>query len=442
MGTLNLDRISRIGLEFRAGRLAPMELLWRTRDCQVSNARDKVVGLLGMLVPTRTEEKFEPDCTWPVETLFYHFAKYVLRNCTFSERTALLSFAGLSRRRGSPQQEENPEPPVAPLPSWVPDWLAHGSLSPAIFAILREKPFNASKGMFPVTYSLGEYGTAECFITQVEFSLGTIKSLSRTEPELKTDDYSDRAGPVQSTSQPANESPVLTSRDISTASLRHADLQWLRWHNDAVQVFHAARSMGKLSRYEDGVDTAFALTLLAGDDYKEANATATSILIENLSEVFAAVVEDISLDHPRLSTSFNNAAGMYRTQTVVAHRGRRFAVTEDGFIGLVPACSEEERKYVLVGGSSIQDVIEGEIAEGLSAGDRDPLFIYQWTVVELRVTAMGSICRFSEDKSRQGWNEAQNRMLQLLLERQASLAVRNHGTANRFYVGVSFLRIV
>ncbi|KAJ3454065.1 hypothetical protein MRS44_018697 [Fusarium solani] len=388
IGNLNLDRIMRIRLEFQAGGLAPMKLLWRTRDCQVSNPRDKVVGLLGMLVPTLTKEKFEPDYTWPVETLFYHFAKYVLRNCRFSDRAALLSFAGLSRRR-SPQQG-TPERP-APLPSWVPDWLTHGTSSLAVFAILREKPFNASKGMLPVMYPLGEYGTAECFITQLGHSLGTITSLSRTEAELKTDD-NDGGSSVQST-QPANE--PLTARNVNTAALRLADLRWLRWHNDAVRVFHAAMSTGKLSRYED-VETAFALTLLAGDDYKGANATITSIPIEKPSEALAVVVEDISSDHPRLATSFTHPAGMFKTQTLAAYRDRRFAVTEDGYIGLVPACSEvgdqvsilggvtvpfvlrrkEERKYVLVGDSYIQGVMEGEVAEGLSAGDWDPLFIY------------------------------------------------------------------
>lgn len=177
VGILNFDRIVRIRLEFRAGRLTPMQLLWRTRDCKVSNPRDKVIGLLGMLMPTLRRERFEPDYTWPTDELFYHFAKYVLQNFHFSDRVALLSFAGISRRR-KPQQDI-PEVETA-LPSWVPDWLAHDSAGAAVFSIIREKPFNASKGTLPVMYALGDYGTDECFITQTGYSLGKIMCLSRS----------------------------------------------------------------------------------------------------------------------------------------------------------------------------------------------------------------------------------------------------------------------
>jgi hypothetical protein len=36
----------------------------------------------------------------------------------------------------------------------------------------------------------------------------------------------------------------------------------------------------------------------------------------------------------------------------------------------------EERKYELVGDSYVQGIMEGEVAEGLSIRDWDPLFIY------------------------------------------------------------------
>ncbi len=378
VGTLNLDRIMRIRLEFRAGRLAPMSLMWRTRDCQVSNPRDKVVGLLGMLVPTLTRGRFEPDYSWPVETLFYHFAKYILRNCGFSDRAGLLSFAGLSRRRKANQEE--PEA-LAPLPSWVPDWLAHDTLSPAVFSILREKPFNAAKGTMPVMYSLGEYGVRDCFLTQVGYSLGKIMSLS-AEAEAETD--SDAGATVE----------PLTARDATAMAMRHEDLRWLEWQNLAAQVLEAAKLAGQLTRYKD-LEAAFALTLLAGDDYKGGNATATSVPIENPSQVLSAVLESISTGHPPPDTHQSRLVGLFKTQVTMACRARRFAVTEHGYMGLVPACTKvgdevfllggvtvpfvlrqrEEKRYVLVGDSYIHGVMEGELAETMTMDEWDPVFI-------------------------------------------------------------------
>ncbi|KAH7061713.1 heterokaryon incompatibility protein-domain-containing protein [Paraphoma chrysanthemicola] len=387
IGQANLDRILRIRLEFQARRLRPLQLLWRTRDCGVSNPRDKVVGLLGMLVPTLTRDKFEPDYTWPTEELFYHFAKYVLRNFHFSDRAALLSFAGLSRRR-KPQQD-TPEVNTT-LPSWVPDWLAHDSTSAAVFSIIREKPFNASKGTLPVMYALGEYGTDECFITQTGFSLGKIASLSKTKEALRTGDSG--GAPIES-AQAASEPP--TVQNTNSAALRGTEVRWLQWHNDAAQVFEGAMSEQKLGRYEDP-RSAFAITLLAGDDYKGDNATATTDPIEDPALSLAAVVADISSLNPRLTFVTTGSDGLYKAQALVACRDRRIAITEQGYIGLVPDCSEvgddvyllggvtvplvlrqkNEHKFVLVGDSYIHGVMEGEVAETLSADEWTPTFIY------------------------------------------------------------------
>jgi len=383
---LNLDRILRIRLEFHAGRLMPMQLLWRTRECEVSNPRDKVVALLGMLIPTLRREKFEPDYSWPTEKLFYEFAKYVLRNFHFSDRAALLSFAGLSRRR---RPEQNTPEPTSPLPSWVPDWLAHDTTRPAVFSIIREKAFNAAKGTPPIMYPLGEYGTDECFVTQIGYSLGKITSLSRSEEELDSDESTVAASQsAQATSEPP------TVQDANCAALRKVELKWLRWHNDALRVFEAALSVDQLSRYEDP-RSAFALTLLAGDDYKGDNATPTTMPIDNPSRSLAATVADISSSNPGKMVAVADRDGLYKRQVVVACRDRHFAVTEQGYVGLVPAGSQigdevyilggvtvpfvlrqkNERKFVLVGDSYIH-VMEGEVAETLSMSDWEPVLIY------------------------------------------------------------------
>ncbi|KAK0113266.1 hypothetical protein ONS95_014961 [Cadophora gregata] len=390
IGMLNLDRILRIRLEFQAGRLTPMQLLWRTRDCKVSNPRDKVVGLLGMLVPNLTRDKFQPDYTWQTEKLFYHFAKYVLKNFHFKDRAALLSFAGLSRRRKSQQDKAEAESQPL-LPSWVPDWLALDSAGPAVFSIIREKSFNASKGTLPVMYPLGEYGTEECFITQIGYSLGKIVSLTRTKDELTMDD----AATATSTNEISGPAKATISQDTNVNIMQKLDLEWLSWHNDAVKVLDAAISENELSKYEDP-RAAFAFSLIAGDDYKGANATVTTLPIEDPKSSLTAVVADIASPEPTLQLEIMNPDSLYKRQAAVACRDRHFAVTAAGYMGLVPACSQigdevfllggvstpfvlrqkDEKKFVLVGDSYIHGVMEGEIAEGLQTSDWTPVFIY------------------------------------------------------------------
>ncbi|KAJ5056212.1 hypothetical protein J3E74DRAFT_294561 [Bipolaris maydis] len=118
--------------------------------------------------------------------------------------------------------------------------------------------------------------------------------------------------------------------------------------------------------------------------------------IENPALLLAAVVADISSDNPYLMPGSANPVGLYKNQALVACRDRRIAVTEQGYLGLVPACSQigdelyllggatvpfvlrqkNTRKFLLVGDSYIDGVMEGEVAETISQHCWEPICIY------------------------------------------------------------------
>ncbi|KAK4444721.1 heterokaryon incompatibility protein-domain-containing protein [Podospora aff. communis PSN243] len=374
-GRLSLERMVSLRSDYRVhsdgldymyqgGKLSPVKLLWTTRDCEVSNPRDKIVGLLGILLPTFSWWRFasDVDYTWSVETLFHAFAKFVLSRCRREDHHELLSFAGISRRR-------KVEPGTAEaaalelLPSWVPDWLGHESPGPAVFFMLREEPFNAAKGTATVMCAVGNFGkdtyALESFrkdngsMSLIGNSLGSIRWTSKDEAEVELQ----------------NDLPTTPSK-ITT---RGKELvRWKQWHNAAAKVLQEARMEGQLSRYED-VDTAFALTLLGGNDYKGANATPTSTPIESPSQTLAEVLADLSADEegPNIQRDEPKHVAMFKAQVL-------------GYIGLVPACTVPGDEVFLLGGAPVPFVLRrrqfrryilGEITETEAMDNWEPLLI-------------------------------------------------------------------
>lgn len=234
-GMSNFQRTLRIDRDFKRGALTPTEVLWRTRDCLVSDPRDRVIALLG-LISHNKREAFDFDYGWPVAKLFYEFALYVLKNWGFAERVAMLSYAGLHLRsndvaltkpvkivmfedvkkaktqakintdgqheedttakpetNASEEKGKEPEavedkaaqtsggtplPPAHYFPSWAPDWLAATSLGPAVFAILREEAFCASADSTPAMYALGDFDRHDAVLTQMALPVGRVVAVS------------------------------------------------------------------------------------------------------------------------------------------------------------------------------------------------------------------------------------------------------------------------
>ncbi|KAH0536097.1 hypothetical protein FGG08_007002 [Glutinoglossum americanum] len=355
VGMLNFYRILQIRHDFNSGRLTPLQLLWRTRDCQVSNPRDKVIALLGLLLPGRST--FQLDYKWPPAKLFYHFAAYVLKSFSFKERASMLSYAGLHRRAIEGK-----------LPSWVPDWHAQSAAGPAVFATIREKPFAAAADSLPVMYALGDGEERDSFITQTSVGMGSVTDISSTcEGEVATDG-----------------APAIDQRS-----------QWLKWHENALGVFSHSAAGGKL-RY-DNPEEAFCRTLLVDDLYTGDNATAASVPIHDPCEAHAAAIASLSTGDFGSALKMNNSTDMYIVQALTACRRRRFAVTDKGYIGLVPECTElgdgvyilggvsvpfvlrhrEKVNFTLVGDAYIHGVMDGEAVRDLKFPDSwQPIMIY------------------------------------------------------------------
>jgi hypothetical protein len=108
---LNFLRILDLRRRYRYGSriLSPIDTLRVTREFLVSNDKDKVVGILGMLqLPENSLAKpqqkpaFCPGYTWSVDKVYVMFAKYLLTagrlRSRLNESVKMLCHTGLDRQ--------------------------------------------------------------------------------------------------------------------------------------------------------------------------------------------------------------------------------------------------------------------------------------------------------------------------------------------------------
>lgn len=78
--------------------LTSVKVLDLARDSMVTNPKDKLAGLLGLL--SGGKNAFRPDYSWSIDKLFHQFAIYIIgagrdpRQLGIEDRRALLSHAG------------------------------------------------------------------------------------------------------------------------------------------------------------------------------------------------------------------------------------------------------------------------------------------------------------------------------------------------------------
>jgi hypothetical protein len=354
MGEGILYRIRRIRYDYRSGRLKPWDLLWRVRDCEVSNPKDRVVALLGLL--PRFYSRFRLDYTWPTEKLFHRFAVHILSSgMATKEQGGMLSFAGLHLRALE-----------APMPSWAPDWTAQSSKGPRVFANIREKPYAAAGESMPFLQSFGT-GEERNILATLTKKLGSVTHLSSACGV----NYIGQEG---------------TIKGHSTS--------WLSWREEASQiVFQLAAEKGKL-RYGD-IKEAFCRTLVVDDLYTGDNATARSIPILDVCKAHDEAIAALSAGVDPFSRE--TAADTFRQQSLTASQCRRFGILDNGYMGLLPSCTavgDEVHilsgitipfvvrcgvggKSLLVGDAYIHGVMDGEAVEDCkSAKDWTPLLLF------------------------------------------------------------------
>jgi hypothetical protein len=132
----------------------------------VSNDKDKVVGILGMLqlsenslAKPQQKQAFCPDYTWSVDKVYVMLAKYLLTagrlRSRLNESVKMLCHAGLDRQTAASN-----------LPSWVPDWRAQSLRRyPKPIAPIRGKPYaTPPRGSLPLFTILGDNEEQEALI--------------------------------------------------------------------------------------------------------------------------------------------------------------------------------------------------------------------------------------------------------------------------------------
>lgn len=348
---LNFFRILEIRYRFKNAlwhspqMLSPIELMRSTREFLVSNDKDKVIGVLGMLPPSKGKESFRPDYSWPVDKVYHGFATWLVWDARpvwgSYERVKMLSHAGLERRS-----------PASNLPSWVPDWRAQSVHQfPKPLATIRNKPYAAHPlNSGPAMFLLGGEDDPECI-----FVAGWIGD---------------------------------TICSTTTGSSKFATTaQFLEWHDEAWNIFQSAAESKSLV-YQDPED-AFCRTLLVDDLNTGGNAVDACSQIDDPVKCHQITIEALRSE---ASEVFGVVAGMgkssnigtFATQAMTACAVRKFAVTEKGYIGLVPNCAtigdsiyvfsgvtvpfivrqKDTESYLLVGEAYIHGIMEREVFHG------------------------------------------------------------------------------
>jgi hypothetical protein len=296
------------------------------RDFKASNPSDHIIGIHGLVNEKPTDQlvPFHPDYTVPACTLYHRFAIHLV---DLGLALPMLNFAGLQRRSQ-----------VTEIPSWVPDWTAQ-----TVEAASRPL------AIFSHGYSASGNRSLASFLARI---------------------------PIAAVS-PSHDPDVLIVKGTCADTVSHttasyfqgtqnnhaaAATAFLSWHNTANYL--AEREViqnGENSIYGDSND-ALARTLIANDLYTGENAIPNSspILLPTYSH-FAAIrsLQEVSngIGVVSKSAGMMDAIDTFKMQMMSTCHGRKFAVTEKGYLALVPHCAEIGDRIALLLGCSIPFIL-------------------------------------------------------------------------------------
>jgi hypothetical protein len=272
-----------------------------TRDFKVTDLRDRIIGIHGIVneQPVGQLQPFRADYNVSVETLYHRFAIHLT---DLGLAQPMLNLAGLHRRLK-----------VSDIPSWAPDWSAQDrDVSSVPLAMLRPQPYSA------------------CGMSAPGNSLGVSRRSADPDILVMEGDIVDTV--------------LETSDFLIDGQMESADIQarqFLAWHDSAHDLF--TRAIMKHESPAAGFDArvnSFATTLLANDRYTGENAVSTSSPIHWPQLTYGAAIESLrkTADGERnLITDWNqmDAVDTFALQMLTACYGRRFAITERGYMALV-----------------------------------------------------------------------------------------------------------
>lgn len=344
----NVAKYERSNIERYGMENEPLGIMEMARKFQVTNPKDKLFGILGLLHGLGSN--FEPNYTMSTAEAYRYFAAYYIQtHLGVSQYPAIrmLAFAGLQRRAQ-----------VCAIPSWVPDWTA-SDICPREFCSLRGRSFSAVTSVESCVTLKGETTNA----LEINVKGMIIDEIIAITPEFPTDDEQ-RSG------------------------LQGAIIFSL-WHKAADTIYQSACAGGTLV-YEDPLK-AYCLTLIADPHIEHSAADPSETPLEDVKvshdSAWAFLESEGFAPHRARSLG---ATGTHFIKITAVATSRCFAITRGGRMALVPWCatlgdgifvlcgaetpcvlrrSEERGGYMLVGDAYIHGIMYGE---ALSFGESVP----------------------------------------------------------------------
>lgn len=316
LGANNMANIVWFRNQRTAGRLKDvpiLETMTRAKDFDVSNPRDKIIAILGLL---KIQEDVSLDYSLDTKALYAEFAKYLIKQNLGMD---MLQFSGLNRRANLSLD----------IPSWVPDWMAQTLTSTSKHVSrLRPRPYRAGGPWLDGLIINAPVGSPaeNKIIAVVRCPVSKIERLS------------------------------------NSACAESSVIAFLPWHDEALEMWEEACSQG-FDRYGDTVD-AFCRTITVDGLQKEFY---TGLAITqpscSVNEDYCHALEEMRRELAgELTTVDGIAAGptshfAFKVQCLTACSGRKFAVLEDGRIGLVPECSKVGDEVAVLMGVAVPFVL-------------------------------------------------------------------------------------
>lgn len=293
----NIQTVLAISRSFD-GFSALIELLIYTRESAVTDPRDKIFAILGMIGNLPDGLKSLVDYNLSAGEIFHRAAMYMFKH---PKSDNLLAHAGLQRQSGQWD-----------MPSWVPDWYCVSSPYEMPLMLYRPDRFLAG-------------GPRHDFWPQVGSAISTPRELINLglfhqKISHASDPYANAKGPT------------------------YADFEaFYAWLDSARRCIESSGSL-----VYDDVEEAVAQTFLIG--YLYTNNEVSAAPIQNPKKTFRAAMA--KMNGAKRSKNPQEAfdglcwplkkcpVQTFILQMTSVMRGRRFAITDTGYTCLVPACAE------------------------------------------------------------------------------------------------------